>query len=65
MTIRAVVKGIGHYLPDRIVSNADLEALVDTTDDWIKSMPDLDFIQSSVVSTKASRSAFETMRSGK
>ena len=37
MTIRAVVKGIGHYLPDRIVSNADLEALVDTTDDWIKS----------------------------
>ncbi len=36
MTIRAVVKGIGHYLPDRIVTNADLEAFVDTTDDWIK-----------------------------
>lgn len=36
MTIRAVVKGIGHYLPDRIVSNADLEALVDTTDEWIR-----------------------------
>jgi 3-oxoacyl-[acyl-carrier-protein] synthase III len=36
MTIRAVVKGIGHYLPDRIVSNAELEALVDTTDEWIR-----------------------------
>ena len=36
MTIRAVVKGIGHYLPDRIVSNSDLEALVDTTDEWIR-----------------------------
>jgi 3-oxoacyl-[acyl-carrier-protein] synthase III len=36
MTIRAVLKGIGHYLPDRIVSNADLEALVDTTDEWIR-----------------------------
>ena len=36
MTIRAVVKGIGHYLPDRIVTNKDLETLVDTTDDWIR-----------------------------
>jgi 3-oxoacyl-[acyl-carrier-protein] synthase III len=36
MTIRAVVKGIGHYLPDRIVSNADLETLIDTTDEWIR-----------------------------
>ena len=36
MTIRAVVKGVGHYLPDRIVPNADLEALVETTDEWIR-----------------------------
>jgi 3-oxoacyl-[acyl-carrier-protein] synthase III len=36
MTIRAVVKGVGHYLPERIVSNKDLETLVDTTDEWIK-----------------------------
>ena len=36
MTIRAVVKGIGHYLPDRIVANSDLEALVETTDEWIR-----------------------------
>lgn len=36
MTIRAVVRGIGHYLPERVVSNADLEKLVDTSDEWIK-----------------------------
>lgn len=36
MTIRAVVKGLGHYLPDRVVSNADLESLVETTDEWIR-----------------------------
>lgn len=36
MTIRAVVKGVGHYLPARVVENADLETLVDTSDEWIK-----------------------------
>ncbi len=37
MTLRAVVKGIGHYLPDRIVPNSELEELVQTTDEWIRS----------------------------
>ncbi len=37
MTIRAVVKGVGHYLPDRVVANAELETLVDTSDEWIRS----------------------------
>ena len=37
MTIRAVVKGVGHYLPERVVPNSELEALVETTDEWIKS----------------------------
>ena len=36
MTLRAVVKGVGHYLPDRIVPNAELEARVQTTDEWIR-----------------------------
>ena len=35
MTIRAVLKGIGHYLPERVVENAEMETLVDTTDEWI------------------------------
>ena len=26
MTIRAVVRGVGHYLPDRVVPNAEFES---------------------------------------
>ena len=37
MTIRAVVKGVGHYLPDRVVPNSEFEALIDTSDEWIRS----------------------------
>lgn len=37
MTLRAVVKGVGHYLPARVVPNAELEALVQTSDEWIRS----------------------------
>lgn len=32
---RAVVKGLGTYLPERIVSNDELAKMVDTTDEWI------------------------------
>ncbi len=35
MTLRSVVRGTGSYLPDRIMTNADLEKIVETTDDWI------------------------------
>ena len=37
MTIRAAVQGVGHYLPDRIVPNSAFEAIVDTSDEWIRS----------------------------
>ncbi|MGI3211459.1 beta-ketoacyl-ACP synthase III [Roseovarius tibetensis] len=37
MTRRAVVEGVGHDLPDRIVPNAHFEATLDTTDEWIRS----------------------------
>jgi 3-oxoacyl-[acyl-carrier-protein] synthase III len=36
MTIRAVVRGVGHYLPERVVPNAELEASIDTSDEWIR-----------------------------
>src|SRR5699024_1153112 len=29
--------GTGHYAPDNIVTNKDLEKIVDTTDEWIRS----------------------------
>jgi 3-oxoacyl-[acyl-carrier-protein] synthase III len=37
MTIRAAVTGVGHYLPDRIVPNSEFEAIIDTSDEWIRS----------------------------
>jgi 3-oxoacyl-[acyl-carrier-protein] synthase-3 len=37
MTLRAVVKGVGHYLPERIVPNSEFEAIVETSDEWIRS----------------------------
>ena len=33
--VRAVVAGIGACTPDKLVTNADLEAKVETTDEWI------------------------------
>ena len=37
MTLRAVVIGVGHYLPDRVVPNAELAGLIETSDEWIRS----------------------------
>ena len=37
MNRRAVVTGIGHYLPKRVVPNSEFEATLDTTDEWIRS----------------------------
>jgi 3-oxoacyl-[acyl-carrier-protein] synthase-3 len=37
MTLRAVIRGVGHYLPARVVENADLEQIVETSDEWIRS----------------------------
>lgn len=37
MTRRAVVIGVGHYLPERVVPNAEFEKTLDTTSEWIKS----------------------------
>lgn len=36
MIRRAVVKGVGHYLPDRIVPNSEFEKTLETSDEWIK-----------------------------
>ncbi|HCQ59728.1 MAG TPA: 3-oxoacyl-ACP synthase [Sulfitobacter sp.] len=37
MSLRAVVTGCGHYLPARVVENAEFEATLDTNDEWIRS----------------------------
>ena len=35
MSRRAVITGTGHGIPSRVVTNKDLEAIVETSDEWI------------------------------
>jgi len=37
MTLRAVVRGVGHYLPERVVPNEWFTSFLDTSDEWITS----------------------------
>ncbi|MBU6499558.1 MAG: hypothetical protein KGQ40_13610, partial [Rhodospirillales bacterium] len=34
-TVRAVIAGVGAYLPEMVVTNDDLAKTVDTSDEWI------------------------------
>ncbi len=36
MSKKAVITGVGKYVPDKILTNYDLEKMVDTSDEWIK-----------------------------
>ncbi|MBY5957216.1 ketoacyl-ACP synthase III [Membranicola marinus] len=33
---KTIIKGIGHYVPENIVTNKDLEKVMDTSDEWIR-----------------------------
>lgn len=35
LNLRAVVAGVGSYLPERVMTNDDMSKIVDTTSDWI------------------------------
>lgn len=34
--VRAAITAVGHYVPDKVLSNSDLEKMVDTTAEWIR-----------------------------
>ena len=38
MSIKAAILGTGYYVPEKIVTNFDLEKTLDTTDAWIDQM---------------------------
>ena len=40
--IRSVIRGIGSYVPPRVVSNAELAGMMDTSDEWIKTRTGID-----------------------
>ena len=33
--IKSIIKGVGHYVPERVVTNDDLAQLMTTNDEWI------------------------------
>ena len=37
MIARAVIRGVGHYLPERVVENDEFTASLETSDEWIRS----------------------------
>jgi len=36
MSTRAIIAGTGHYLPPKVVTNFDLEKIMNTSDEWIR-----------------------------
>ncbi len=36
MPVKSVIKATGAYLPEKVLTNADLEKMVDTSDEWIQ-----------------------------
>ena len=64
--IRAAITAVGSYVPEKILSNADLEKMVDTTDEWIKTRTGIserrvlgDGLGSSYMAVKAIENLFE------
>src|SRR5574343_207274 len=37
MKVTAAITAVGGYVPETVLTNADLEKMVDTTDEWIRS----------------------------
>jgi 3-oxoacyl-[acyl-carrier-protein] synthase-3 len=66
MSLRTVIAGTGSYLPEKIITNADLAKMVDTTDEWIVSRTGIRERRmaapeeaTSDLATKAARAALE------
>jgi 3-oxoacyl-[acyl-carrier-protein] synthase-3 len=69
MTKNALITGWGFYAPSRVMTNAELERIVDTSDEWITSRTGIkerriasDEETTSVMSTRAARSALDKAR---
>ncbi|MDO8588547.1 MAG: beta-ketoacyl-ACP synthase III [Armatimonadota bacterium] len=70
-TRQAGIVGIGSAVPDKILTNADLEKLVDTTDEWIKTRSGIcerrigtDQTAASDLATEAARAALASAGMG-
>lgn len=66
-TFKAFIKGVGFFVPEKVVTNQDLEKLVDTTDEWITTRTGIKErriaepgTKSSDLGTKAAKQAIES-----
>lgn len=64
--IRSVIQGIGHYVPTEVITNEDLERMVDTNDAWIVQRTGIrerrkiaEHESASSISTEAAKEALE------
>ncbi|CAH0226695.1 3-oxoacyl-[acyl-carrier-protein] synthase 3 protein 1 [Peribacillus sp. Bi96] len=64
--MNAGILGLGRYLPDKIVTNADLEKIMDTSDEWIRTRTGIeerrianDEINTSDMAYEAAKAALE------
>ncbi len=65
---KSIISGLGHYLPDHVVTNDDLSKLMDTSDEWIQERTGIQerrYIQkgdgntTSIMGVKAAKMALE------
>ncbi len=61
--LKAQILGTGYALPERVLSNADLEKIVRTSDDWIVGRTGISFRRIADHKTAASDLAYEASRS--
>lgn len=66
--LKTKIAGVGHYVPDHVVTNHDLSKIMDTTDEWIQErtgikerrwVPEGSEDTTSVMGTKAAKMAIE------
>jgi len=60
--MNAGIKGIGRYLPERIVTNQELEQKMDTTDEWIRTRTGIEERRIADDSMNTSDMAYEAAR---
>ena len=62
---RATITAVGHFVPDKILTNADLEKMVDTTDEWIRTRTGISerrILENGATSDMGAMAAQETLK---
>ncbi|MEH7375309.1 MULTISPECIES: beta-ketoacyl-ACP synthase III [Bacillaceae] len=60
--MKAGIVGIGRYLPEKIVTNKDLEKIMDTSDEWIRTMTGIEERRIATDDVNTSDMAFEAAK---